>query len=390
MTTVRFKFRPSIIDGRPGTVYYRITRKRQTKVFASNIRVESMYWKSGRPLSARLSARIESDISYLERIIDLRAKENPDFCLDDVVVSFRCGSVGEGLLAFMSECMADLEREHRYGTARNYKSTMRSVAAFCCGCEVKLHLIDEAWLSAYQSWLKEKGVSGNTISFYMRCLKAVYHKAEECGKVAGRKVFGDVYTGSETTGKRAVSADVVRRLLRLDLSGNGNLEFARDIFIFSVLTRGMAFVDIAYLRMEDIRDGVLFYRRRKTGQHLRVVLSSLALSIVAKYHQQDARWLFPIIDSEDERIAYMEYRHGIDRYNRHLRHLGEMLGMEGKLTSYVARHSWATIVHKKNVPVSVISAALGHTSEKTTRIYLAEIDDNEIDAANRLVTEEIY
>lgn len=185
--------------------------------------------------------------------------------------------------------MADLEREHRYGTARNYKSTMRSIAAFCRGCEVTLHSIDEAWLSAYQSWLKEKGVSGNTISFYMRCLKAVYHKAEECGKVAGRKVFGDVYTGSETTGKRAVSADVVRRLLRLDLSGNGNLEFARDIFIFSVLTRGMAFVDIAYLRMEDIRDGVLFYRRRKTGQHLRVVLSSLALSIVAKYHQQDAR-----------------------------------------------------------------------------------------------------
>lgn len=134
----------------------------------------------------------------------------------------------------------------------------------------------------------------------------------------------------------------------------------------------------------------MFYHRKKTSQSIRVVLNAPAMEIVNKYKSMNTCMLLPIIMSDDDRSAYLEYRKGIDRYNKNLHKLGKMIGMDGHLTSYVARHSWATMAHRKKISVSVISAALGHTSEKTTRIYLAEIDDNEIDAANRIVTDEIY
>lgn len=154
MTTVRFKFRPSVVDGKPGTVYYRISRKHQSKVFASNIRVESYYWSGNHPISAWLQARIKSDILCLKQIINLRTKENPDFCPDEIVDSFRHQNTHRGLLFFMNECITHLYSERRYGTARNYKSTFRSLAKFTGGCDVAFGSIDEGWLLRYQSWLK--------------------------------------------------------------------------------------------------------------------------------------------------------------------------------------------------------------------------------------------
>ena len=158
---------------------------------------------------------------------------------------------------------------------------------------------------------------------------------------------------------------------------------ARDMFLFSYCTRGMAFVDMAYLRKDDIRGGSIHYIRRKTGQPLCVRMEPCIRQIVDRYADRSEVYVFPMLKSEDPEKTYARYQVALNYYNRQLKQLGRMLHLDSGLTSYVARHSWATAARNHNIPVSVISAAMGHQSEKTTQIYLAMLEDSVIDSANQ-------
>lgn len=170
----------------------------------------------------------------------------------------------------------------------------------------------------------------------------------------------------------------------MDLVQSPSLDFARDIFMFSFYTRGMSFVDIAYLKKRDLHNGVLTYRRRKTNQQLFIKWEKPMQQIVDKYDTSGTPFLLPIIGdvSKDKRIQYKNAEH---RINIHLKRIGRMLGLSVPLTTYVARHGWASIAKSKNIPVATISEAMGHDSEKTTRIYLASLDMSVVDRANRRI-----
>ena len=144
----------------------------------------------------------------------------------------------------------------------------------------------------------------------------------------------------------------------------------------------MSFVDIAYLKKTDISNGVISYCRRRTGQLMSVRIESCMQYIVNKYKENTSEYIFPIIKSDDKGEAYKQYRSAINIYNRNLGILSDMIGSGCKLSSYTARHSWATAARKHDVPISVISAGMGHNSETTTQIYLKSIEDNEIDKFN--------
>lgn len=179
------------------------------------------------------------------------------------------------------------------------------------------------------------------------------------------------------------------RLQKLDLTHSAPLAFSRDMFIFSYCTRGMAFVDIAYLKKEDVSGGILSYVRHKTGQRLTVRIEPLIEEIIERYEPlvHNSPYLFPIITSNDPEEAFRQYQTALGYHNRKLKKLGKLTGENLHLSSYTARHSWATVARKHNVPLSVISAGMGHTSEKTTLIYLDSVENSLIDKANEEILE---
>ena len=283
---------------------------------------------------------------------------------------------------FIEEQIKQLREEHRFGTANNYEKTMRSLESFVRNKKLTFNNFNEQLIADYNTYLISKGLMRNSISFYMRNLRAIYNKAVKQKIVKKKELFSEVYTGIDKTRKRAVDERLISKLYNLKLDNNDVLSLTRDIFIFSYCMRGMSFVDIAYLKKTDISNGVISYCRRKTGQLMNVRIESCMQCIINKYKENTSEYIFPIIKSDDKGEAYKQYRSGINIYNRNLGILSDMIGSGCKLSSYTARHSWATAARKHDVPISVISAGMGHSSETTTQIYLKSIEDDVVDRAN--------
>lgn len=241
----------------------------------------------------------------------------------------------------------------------------------------------EQVIAAYNVFLIRRGLVRNSVSFYMRVLRAVYNKAVRQKLIEQTHPFTEVYTGIDRTRKRAVAESVMTSLYRLELPEGSPLALTRDLFIFSYCTRGMAFVDIAFLRKSNLKNGVICYARRKTGQLLSVKIEPSIQQIINRHNVSDSPYVFPILTSTDAIEAYEQYRIALNTHNRLLGKLSEMLDCKCKLTSYTSRHSWATAARNHNVPISVISQGMGHTSEQTTQIYLTTLENSVIDNANK-------
>lgn len=289
------------------------------------------------------------------------------------------------LFPFMENVIRNLKGLGKIRTSETYTSTLNSFKRFRKGKDLPLNHMDSDLIQAYEAYLKSKGVCPNTSSFYMRILRAVYNRAVEKSLIIQNYPFKHIYTGVDKTIKRAISLKVVKILKDMDFSDNPGYDFARDMFLFSFYTRGMSFVDMAYLRKKDIQNGILTYRRRKTGQVLYIKLERCMQDIMDKHSIGQSIYLLPIIRpdcSTDERKQYIYSAHNI---NRCLKIIGKGMGLTVPLTLYVARHSWASIAKSKNIPLSVISEGMGHDSEATTRIYLATLDTFAIDKANSMI-----
>ncbi len=293
----------------------------------------------------------------------------------------------KSFFSFFESRIAECQTVGRLGTARNYLRTMSSFKHYLDGGDITMEEVTESLILKYENWLADNGVSRNSSSFYIRNLRSVYNKAVERRLVEQNNPFTNVYTGVGRTRKRAVDEDVIARLLAMDLRRSKPLALARDLFVFSYCTRGMAFVDISFLRKSDIRDDTISYVRRKTGQQLNVRLEPCMKDIIRRYETATAAspYIFPIITATDPATAYRQYVTALNYHNRKLKCLARGMGENLSLSSYTARHTWATAARNHNVPVYVISESMGHTSEKTTRIYLASLDSSVIDEANKSI-----
>ena len=247
--------------------------------------------------------------------------------------------------------------------------------------------INSDLMMEYEAFLKSHGVVMNTISFYMRILRAVYNRAVDKEQTTQCYPFKHVYTGIDKTIKRAIPLEAIRRIKELDLSLNPNLDFARNMFLFSFYTRGMSFIDMAYLKKSDLHDGILSYRRRKTGQPMSIRWENCMQEILDKYPVNETEYLLPIIKTSDgERLQYRNMQRLV---NNKLKEISKMAGLRMNLTMYVSRHSWASIARSQHIPLSVISEGMGHDSENTTQIYLASLDNSMIDKANEMILKKL-
>ena len=289
----------------------------------------------------------------------------------------------------MLSVIGQLKRLNRIRTAETYTAALSSFMKFRDGQDILLCEIDSDTMMLYEAWLKGKGICPNTVSFYMRILRAVYNRAVEKELVEQRHPFKHVYTGIDKTVKRAVPLKAIKCIKELDLTLRPHLDYARDMFLFSFYTRGMSFIDMAYLKKSDLKNGVLTYRRKKTNQQLNIKWEKCMAEIVTKYINRSAtQYLLPIITTPlvNERI---QYRNALCRINVTLKEIARLANLPIPLTMYCARHSWASVAKSKNIPLSVISEGMGHDSEETTRIYLASLDSNVIDKANSLILKEL-
>jgi integrase len=293
-------------------------------------------------------------------------------------------TAGPHLFDFMEEVIERLKQLGKSRTSETYTAALKSFRRFRRGRDLMLAALDSDLMEEYEVYLKERGIAMNTISFYNRILRATYNRAVKKGLTPQRFPFKEVYTGMEKTVKRAIPVEAIKKMKELDLSSQPLLELSRDLFLFSFYTRGMSFVDIAYLKKSDLQNGMLSYRRKKTGQLLYIRWETCMQRIVDKHPNVDTDYLLPIIVdvSISERRQYESAMHLV---NRKLKTVARMIDLSVPLTMYVARHAWATTARSKQIPLSVISEGMGHDSETTTQIYLASLDTAVIDEANWLI-----
>jgi len=307
----------------------------------------------------------------------------------------------ESLFQFMNLLIALLLKNGQYRTMQHYKATLNSYMRFRADKDISFKEIDAEEMQSYEAYLKNVAkVCANTSSFYLRILRAVYNKAVEKGYPPQQNPFKNVYTGIAKTNKRAIPTESVSSIKHLDTSEDTNKltpkeEFAKDTFLMCFYLRGISFIDLSHLRKSDLKDGFISYTRSKTGQRISIRWEKDMQDIVDKYQTQTASspYLFPFLADcdtnskngtiQDKRQDELRLYHNAEsRITYHLKKFGAKMGIQGKLTLYVARHSWATMARDNDVSISVISQALGHNSETTTQIYLRSIQSSEVDDAN--------
>ena len=296
---------------------------------------------------------------------------------------------------YLEHCIDVLKAENRYGYARNLDELRASVLHFRKTLDFYFSDIDLRWLRGYELYLHGRGNKVNTIGIRMRALRMLYNRAIT-DKVVRRDnyPFNDFKVSEfhEQTMKRAISKEDIKRIMSLDLRTvtayhSHYLQLGRDLFLFSYLSCGINLTDMARIKYSDIFEGRLSYHRQKTGKLISFQLQPMALEIIAKYRKPDAApndYIFPILDRRIHKTE-VQKRDRIHKVmkatNRALRRIGEKLGIPIDLTTYVARHSYATVLKRSGVSTAIISESLGHSSEKVTQIYLDSFENSQIDEA---------
>ena len=285
------------------------------------------------------------------------------------------------LLSFVDQLRTQFLQQNKLRLAETYQSALNSFCLYINKVEILMEDIDSKMIEGYESYLKQKKLTLNTISFYMRILRAIYNRAVKSGTIADKKPFDHVFTTMTKTAKRAIPIQTIQKIAQAHIT-NKNEALARDLFLFSFYTRGMSFVDIAYLKKTDLNNTYLIYKRKKTGQELKIAWRKEMQELVDRNSSKDGVHLLGILDENSEKSLRFQYHYTQCIINTALKRLGKQLNLETNLTMYVARHSWATIARQKNIPLSVICDGMGHNSEKTTQIYLQSVDAEAIDRCN--------
>ena len=396
MASIKVKFRPSTVADHEGTIYYQIIHERKVRQLLSDYKVFPTEWDESRSMVTTIqkSERKSFILSIRERIrwdverltkIDRKLDANGlSYTADDVIEEFNRYADEYSLFNYMESIIAKLKQNGKVRTSETYKSTLNSFKKFREDEDIMLDCLTSEIMEAYEAWHHKRGVAPNTISFYTRILRAVYNRAVEDDIIENRNPFRKVYTGVDKTVKRALPLPIIKKIKALDLSLNASLDFARDMFLMSFYLRGMSFIDMAFLKKTDLKNGYVTYRRRKTGQQLIIEWTKEMQMILDKYPENESEYLLPIIRNPgtNERCVYHNMGYKI---NHSLKNIAKLLGIMIPLTLYVARHSWASAAKAKGIPLSVISEGMGHDSETTTQIYLASLDTSVVDKANSLI-----
>lgn len=372
----------------------RITQDRKSKYVSLGINIHPDFWdvkknrpKSNCPNKVAIQRLITEKIKeYTDKVIDLEI-EKKDFTakslIDKVSNPTKRKTVGELFLKQIKQ----LYDTDRIGYALSHKFVYKNLLRFNGHLDIYFSDIDVQWLQRYEEWQRRQGSAENSIGIRFRTLRAVYNIA-----IKEKHVKADLYPFKdynvsklhEDTPKRAiVKSNVMKIVQHKAPKSNLYMELSIDLFTFSYIMGGINFTDMARIKHDNIMDGRLTYKRKKTKKLIQLPLQPKAIEIINKYKSTNNPYIFPILSTfhKTEQQKMNRIHKVIGKVNKHLKAFGVELELDKKLTTYVARHSFSTTLKRAGVSTSVISEALGHSSEKVTQIYLDSFENEQMDAA---------
>ena len=402
MASFKLKFRPSTLPEQEGTLYFQVIHRRTVRMIHTGFHIRQDEWNdttssiriAGTPERQnflRLTAsKIKWYTNQLTAIITEMETKRVEYGTEDIVSAYKQLPTCPTWFGFILDMADRKAKVGRPGTAKTYRDALSSFARFRQGTDIALDELNAEMMTLYEAWMKSRGLKRNSSSSYLRTLRTLCRKAVEMGLTTDKGIFRHVFTGFAKTSKRAIPLEAIRTIRLLRLPAGSPLIFARDMFILSIYLQGISFVDLAYLRKSDIRNGVLQYDRKKTRQSLNIGWEPSMQAIVETYAHltTESPYLLPIITHADgtERRQYVKAEHNI---SRNLKKIGRIAGLRIPLTTYVARHTWATTMRDMGYDLSIVSTGLGHDSLKTTQIYLSSIDTTVVMEANKKMIDKI-
>lgn len=370
----------------------RICKDRKSRYINLGVSTKAEDWdfsknrlKDSHPNKDEIEKLITRTISTIkEKIIELKA-EQQDFTAQSLLDRLNSSSTKKTVGEIFNEQMQRLTDEGRRKYMLSLRYVYNTLIAFNKHLDIYFSEIDITFLRRYETWLRKRGVAENTIGIHFRSLRAVYNIAIEQNAVKAENYPFRKYKVSrlhEETAKRSLAKSDVERVIAYK-STNRYMRFPIDIFAFTYYCGGINFIDIANLTPANIIEGKLVYKRHKTSKLIKIPLQPQAIELIKKYHRKDSPYLFPILsDFHETEIQKSNRIHKvIAKVNKRLKEIGEDLGLPLTLTTYVARHSQATVMKRAGVSTAVIREIMGHSSERVTQIYLDSFDNEQIDNA---------
>lgn len=372
----------------------RVCKDGNRRYVSLKVSVKSEYWdfekskpKRNCPNRERLEKLISEHIhKYSHEIIGLTV-EGKDYTTTSLIEKVTDVKTSKTLDALFQDYICSLMQEGRVGYALSVKQVYNSLLEYRGHLDFYLAELDVAWLKSYEVWLRSKGLADNTIGIRFRTLRVVYNFALMNGLVKPELYPFKKYKVSklhQDTAKRAISKEQVMLIVNYDTSHSRLYKrLAVDMFVFSYLMGGINFVDMCMLTKDNIEDGRLIYVRKKTKKLIKLPLQERAIQIIDTYSDCKRKYLFPVLGDKARTLIQTKDRiyDVLSNINRHLKKIGEEYGFELKITTYVARHTQATVMKRAGVSTSVISELMGHSSERVTQYYLDSFGNEQMDDA---------
>ena len=367
-----------------------ICKDRARKYTSLNLSVKAEYWnfdknepKPNCPNREHICLLIASKKAEYEKEAIKLKSEGRDYTADGLHEKIQSPTITRTVADIFNEYIEHLRQEKRTGYMKSVLQVYNSLVKYNGHLNIYFDEIDFRWLREYEIWLKGEGLAVNTIGIRFRTLRAIYNYALTNDWVKAENYPFKKYKVSklsEETVKRALSKKDINRIFRYSCNG-GYDQLAVDIFAFTYYVGGINFADIANLTHSHIINGRLVYKRQKTGKLIRIPLPPQAIELINKY--KGKTYLFPIYNElhHTEQAKSNRLHKVITKVNNHLKLIGEDLKLPITLTTYVARHSQATVMKKAGVSTALISQIMGHSSERVTQIYLDSFDNEQIDNA---------
>lgn len=376
-----------------------ITKDRKRKYKSLGISVNPKFWdfEKERPKSncpnreLILKIILEKENEYQKQILEFKSEEK-DFTastlLDAKTNKINYKTVSE----FYTEHIKYLKSIEKIGTAKIYNDSLNSLKRFTNNkLDIYFNEITLQWLNKYEQWLRNNKCKETSMSVFFRTLRSAFNKA-----IANKNAKAESYPFKEfkiskfdtTTEKRAIPKESNKQIMNVCLKSEGQyMQLGKDLYVFSYLCGGINFTDMANLKYANIVEGKVSYIRQKTGKKITIPISTEAISLVNSYLKEGVcsnDYIFPILDKNKhitEQQKYNRKHKVLGHIDRCLKVIAGKAGINTNLTTYVARHSYASVLKNSGVNIALISETLGHSDLKTTQIYLDSFDNSQIDEA---------
>ncbi len=391
-------YRSKILSNGEAPLMVKITKNGKRSLKTMGISLNPKYWdferdrpKSNCPNRTYVMSIITNTLQKYQAIqLDMEAK-NVDYTASEILTDIDAKPHSVTVEDYLTSHIQQLRDNGKVGNSYAYLNLRTTLHNFH-GKKLNFlfNAVDVAFCNKFEAWMRKNQFEDTTMHYYFRTLRATYNKAVEA-KCADREkspfIEYKLCRFSTKTKKRALSKESVKKILKMDCSDmSDKARLAHDVFSFSYYCGGISLVDVANLTPDNIINGRLIYERQKTHGMINLVILDEAKAIIDRYntYQNHAGYLFPILDNRKHITPMQKFnrvRKLCTQLNKELHKITAKLKIKEDVTTYVARHSFATVLKKSGVNIGIISQALGHKDIKTTQIYLSEFDNSQVDSA---------